>query len=242
MHQDTADQAKGVGQPSLGHRHSQRQRGLAGTQLSVLDVGVGHEFVAVGGIGFEGHHVKAATPRLVSYSFPEELNGEGAEVNAFPGNRLSRDDDCPVRPVNTELVEFRFQLPQFADPIRTGREGRRGLLESLSRLVDQFLSHLQLNQKVLTQSVYRQQQPLAASLVKQAFRVLPNGLSILESFEHMTRIRRGVRVAPGFVQSPGNAEQEFEREHGYALRKKKAPACPKRPGGGRHFRDTTHAA
>ena len=96
MRQDAANQAKGVGEPSLGHCLSQRQGGLAGTQLSILDVRMGHEIVAVGRIGFEGHHVKAPTPRLVSYALPEELDGKWAEVDAFQGDRLGRDDDCPV--------------------------------------------------------------------------------------------------------------------------------------------------
>jgi hypothetical protein len=127
--QHAANQAEGVGEPSLLQGLPQGYRGVAGAEFLVLDVRVGNQVVGRGWVGVEGNDFKAMAAPRTGQALPVQPKCEGSQVHALQGDRLGRDAQEPSLPVNAQVAELAFQLLQVGDQGSQQGNGRHALFK-----------------------------------------------------------------------------------------------------------------
>ena len=66
----------------------------------------------------QGNNVKTPRRRKPADTVPDKVDRERAEMNVVEDDRLGYDTDRRVTPPDFNVVEFRFKLTDFRDPVR----------------------------------------------------------------------------------------------------------------------------
>src|SRR4029077_20449123 len=107
--QGAAHDQERIGQAALLHGFLQGKLGLAGTELAVPDMGMGHCVIAGRRVGIQGRHIKSPASRIIVQALPEGLDGKGAQLHFFQGYGLGSDAEVSLLPVDIQKVEIKSQ-------------------------------------------------------------------------------------------------------------------------------------
>ena len=109
MTEHAANEDKGIANTSFLQGFVHGSTGVARTEVTILNVWMGHQVIGCSRVGLQGHDLKAQNIPFASQTIPGKLDREGAQFDVLQGNRLGGNAEELFLPVDVQITEFVLQ-------------------------------------------------------------------------------------------------------------------------------------